>query len=61
MTIWCKHVHRIEPQKFLKKICADYFPVKRDIPVFLILDMHVQNKQEAWSPISSPAINNELG
>ena len=43
----CKHVHRLELQKFsifVPRIhqLARY---KDEIPVFLILDMHVQNKK----------------
>ena len=38
MTIWCKHVHRPELQKFLN-FCAAHLPDKRDIettfPYFL--------------------------
>ena len=30
MTICCKHVHRLEMQKFLH-FCAAHLPVKRDI------------------------------
>ena len=46
MTILCKHVHRLELQKFLN-FCAAHSPVRyrEKIPVFLILDMHVRNKK----------------
>ena len=30
MTIWCKHVHRLELQKFFN-FCAAHLPVKLDI------------------------------
>ena len=40
MTIWCKHVHRLELQKFFN-FCAAHLPVRLDIetkfPYFLIL------------------------
>ena len=47
MTIWCKHVHRLELQKFLN-FSAAHSPDRLDnyrdeIPVFLIFDMVVNN------------------
>ena len=47
MTIWCKHVHGLELQKFLN-FSAAHTPVGLDvyrdeIPVFLIFDMVVNN------------------
>ena len=40
MTIWCKHVHRLELQKF-NNFCAAHLPVRLDIeikfPYFLLL------------------------
>ena len=40
MTIWCKHVHRLELQKFFNS-CAAYLPVRLDketkFPYFLFL------------------------
>ena len=50
MAIWCKHVHRLELQKFFSFCVAIYqlpwlSEIKDEIPVFLIFDMHVQNKK----------------
>ena len=45
MTISCKHVHRLELQKFFI-LSATHSPVRRyryEIPVFLILAMVVNN------------------
>ena len=46
MTISCKHVHRLELQKFFN-FSAAHSPVRLDIadeiPVFLIFDMVVNN------------------
>ena len=42
MTIWCKHVHRLELQKFFN-FCAAHSPVRLDIGWFLIIDNHVKN------------------
>ena len=54
MAISCKHVHRLELQKFYI-FCAEHLPVKRviqtEIHVFLILDMHVQNKKSGISSL----------
>ena len=47
MTIWCKHVHRLELQKFFN-FCAAHLPVRLDIEMkFLIsyLDNHGKNKK----------------
>ena len=44
-------VHRLELQKFFLFFCVAHLPVKRDeISVFLILDMHVQNKRYGNKP-----------
>ena len=43
MTIWCKHVHGLELQKFLKR--------RDEIRVFLITDMHVRNKKSGISSL----------
>ena len=41
MTIWCKHVHRLELQTFFFNFCAAHLPVRLDIetkfPYFLFL------------------------
>ena len=61
MTIWCKHAHRLEQQKFWF-VCAVHLPVGLDIaqyitdflmifPVFLIFDMVIQNKKSGISSI----------
>ena len=45
MTIWCKHVHRLELQKFFN-FCATHSLVRLDIDTqFLIIDNHVKNKK----------------
>ena len=54
MTIWCKHVHRLELQKF-KKNSAAHSPVRLEngdeIPVFLIFDMVVKNWKSGISSL----------
>ena len=48
MTIWCKHVNRLELQKFFN-FCAAYLPVRLDIETkYLIFDMVVKNKKSKF-------------
>ena len=47
MTKWCKHVHRLELQKFVN-FCAAHSPVGLDIETnsrFTIINNHVKNKK----------------
>ena len=44
MTIWCKHVHGLELQKFFN-FSAVHSPVRLDDSWFLIMDNHVKNKK----------------
>ena len=53
MTIWCKHVHRLELQKFYFIICAAHLLVKQDIekksPYFLLAPaVTVGERRELW-------------
>ena len=46
MIMLCKHVHRLELQKFFN-FCAAHSPVRLDIETyswFLVIDNHVKNK-----------------
>ena len=53
MTIWCKHVHRLELQKFFLIFCAAHLPVKRDrktkFPYFLFWIIYYSNKDHFCS------------
>ena len=52
MTIWCKHVHRLELQKFFYFVCralTSYTRYKDEIPVFLIFDMVDRPAHSNWS------------
>ena len=61
MTIWCKHVHRLELQKFLN-FCAAHLPVRLDIetkfPYFLFLTwLSIIRNQEGLHNKRRPQIN----
>ena len=47
MTIWGKHVHRLELQKFFN-FSAAHSPVREEIPVFPIFDMVVKNRKSKF-------------
>ena len=57
MTIWCKHVHRLELQFFT--FCVEHLPVRLDIetkfPYFFIFDMVFNKWKSGMSSLSCPA------
>ena len=46
MTMWCKHVHRLELQKFFLNFCAAHFPVRLDIETKLLISNYWQPCQK---------------
>ena len=48
MTIWCKHVHRLELQNFFN-FCAAHLPVRLDINSWFLFIDNTDKKKKYWN------------